>query len=117
MPDPVVKILHSLMRSLDGSEHQPQQVPYRLVPTVLMSLVTGSTETRNSNAHEKPTASRSTHVIAPQGLSLDDAATQFGVEAKYLSAVTEGREPVSAALAINLEKAGISTARTWLAMQ
>lgn len=56
-------------------------------------------------------------VMAPLGLSLDDAATKFGAEAKYLSAVAEGREPVSSALAVNLEKAGISTARTWLAMQ
>ncbi len=56
-------------------------------------------------------------VMAPLSLSLVDAATKFEVEAKYLSAVTESREPVSAALAVNLEKAGISTARTWLAMQ
>lgn len=56
-------------------------------------------------------------VMAPLGLSLDDAATKFGVEAKYLSAVTEGREPVNTALAVNLEKAGISTARLWIAMQ
>ncbi|QET71805.1 transcriptional regulator [Bordetella bronchiseptica] len=55
--------------------------------------------------------------MAPLGLSLVDAATKFEVEAKYLFAVTESREPVSAALAVNLEKAGISTARTWLAMQ
>ncbi|MFP5194239.1 HigA family addiction module antitoxin [Alcaligenes faecalis] len=56
-------------------------------------------------------------VMAPLGLSLADAATKFEVEAKSLSAVTEGREPVSAALAVNLEKAGISTARSWIAMQ
>ncbi|WP_113751800.1 HigA family addiction module antitoxin [Bordetella trematum] len=56
-------------------------------------------------------------VMAPLGLSLDDAATKFGVEAKYLSAVTEGREPVSAELAVNLERAGINTARAWIAMQ
>lgn len=56
-------------------------------------------------------------VMVPLGLSLDDAAIRFDVEAKYLSAVTEGREPVSAALAMNLEKSGISTARTWIAMQ
>ncbi|WP_419204026.1 HigA family addiction module antitoxin [Bordetella trematum] len=56
-------------------------------------------------------------VMAPLGLSLDDAATKLGLEAKYLSAVTEGHEPISAALAVNLEKAGISTVRTWLAMQ
>lgn len=56
-------------------------------------------------------------VMVPLGLSLDDAATRFGVEAKYLSAVIEGREPVSAALAVNLEKGGISTARVWIAMQ
>lgn len=56
-------------------------------------------------------------VMVPLGLSLDDSATKFGVEAKYLSAVIEGREPVSAALVVNLEKARISTARTWFAMQ
>lgn len=47
-------------------------------------------------------------VMAPLGLSLVDAATKFEVEAKYLSAVTEGREPVSAALAVNLGKARLA---------
>lgn len=56
-------------------------------------------------------------VMAHLGLSLDDAATSFEVDAKYLSAVIEGREPISAALAVNLEKAGISTERAWIAMQ
>lgn len=56
-------------------------------------------------------------VMAPLGLSLGDAATNFEVEANYLSAVMGGREPLSSALAVNLEKAGISAARTWLAME
>lgn len=36
--DPIANISHSLIRSLDGSKHQPQQVPYRLAPTVLMNF-------------------------------------------------------------------------------
>lgn len=56
-------------------------------------------------------------VMVPLGLSLDDAAIRFGVEAKYLSAVLEGNESLSAALATNLEKGGISTTKTWIALQ
>lgn len=47
------------------------------------------------------------------GLSLDDAETKFGVEAKYLSAMLEGHESLDTTFAVNLEKAGINTARTW----
>lgn len=56
-------------------------------------------------------------VMAPLGLSLDDAATRFGVEVKYLSAVLEGNESLNSVLATNLEKAGISTAKTWISLQ
>ncbi|OSZ33566.1 addiction module antidote protein, HigA family [Alcaligenes faecalis] len=56
-------------------------------------------------------------VMAPLGLSLRDAAIKFDVETEYLAAVLTGHAPLNITLAENLEKAGISTARTWIALQ
>jgi len=36
--DPVANISHPFVRSLDGSEHQPQQVSYRLVLPAFMGV-------------------------------------------------------------------------------
>ncbi|MBQ0218549.1 HigA family addiction module antidote protein [Alcaligenes faecalis] len=56
-------------------------------------------------------------VMAPLGLSLSDATMRFDVEPDYLAAVLAGRKPLNITLAENLEKAGISTAKTWIALQ
>lgn len=56
-------------------------------------------------------------VMAPLGLSLSDAAMRFDVEPDILAAVLAGREPLNITLAENLEKAGVSAARTWIALQ
>lgn len=39
------------------------------------------------------------------------------MEPDYLAAVLSGQESLNIALAKNLEKAGISTAKTWIALQ
>lgn len=56
-------------------------------------------------------------VMAPLGLSLSDAAIKFDVETECLATVLVGRESSNFTLAKNLEKAGVSTARTWIALQ
>lgn len=56
-------------------------------------------------------------VMTPLGLSLSDAAIKFDVETEYLAAVLTGRESLNITLADNFEKAKISTARTWIALQ
>lgn len=57
--------------------------------------------------------------FGPDGLniSLAEAARHLGLSRVTLSRVVNCRAAVSANLALRLEKAGISTARLWLAMQ
>jgi len=56
-------------------------------------------------------------VIAPLGLSVTEVAQRLSISRVALSRVLNGRAGVSPALALRLEKAGISSARAWLAMQ
>ena len=56
-------------------------------------------------------------VLADLGLSIVEAAERLGVSRVSLSRVLNGHASVSAALALRLELAGVSTARAWLAMQ
>ena len=51
------------------------------------------------------------------GLSVTDAAKGLGVTRKALSELLNGRSGVSPEMAIRFEKAGWSTAETWLRMQ
>jgi addiction module HigA family antidote len=55
--------------------------------------------------------------LAPLGLSVTDAAKGLGVTRKALSELLNGHSGVSPEMAIRLEKAGWSTAETWLRMQ
>ena len=55
--------------------------------------------------------------LAPLKLSVTDAAKGLGVTRKALSELLNGRSGVSPEMAIRLEKAGWSTAETWLRMQ
>jgi addiction module HigA family antidote len=55
--------------------------------------------------------------LAPLGLSVTDAAKGLGVTRKTLSELLNGHSGVSPVMAIRLEKAGWSTAETWLRMQ
>lgn len=56
-------------------------------------------------------------VLADLGLEVSEAARRLGVSRVALSRVVNSRAGVSPELALRLEKAGISTARAWLAMQ
>ncbi|KJF66506.1 HigA family addiction module antitoxin [Rhizobium nepotum] len=56
-------------------------------------------------------------VIVALQLSVTDAAERLGMSRVALSRVLNGRAGVSPDLALRLERAGVSTARAWLAMQ
>jgi addiction module HigA family antidote len=56
-------------------------------------------------------------VIVALQLPVADAAGRLGMPRVALSRVLNGRAGVSPDLALRLERAGVSTARAWLAMQ
>lgn len=56
-------------------------------------------------------------VIDDLGLSVSEAATRLGVSRVALSRVLNCHAAISPTLAVRLEKAGVGTARMWLAMQ
>jgi len=55
--------------------------------------------------------------LVPLGLSVTAAAKWLGVSRQSLSELLNGRNGVSAEMAIRLEKAGWSTAESWLRNQ
>lgn len=55
--------------------------------------------------------------LEPLGLTVTAAAEGLGVTRKALSELLNGHSGVSPEMAIRLEKAGWSTAETWLRMQ
>ena len=55
--------------------------------------------------------------LKPLGLTVREAAEHLGVTRKTLSDLLKGRSGVSPEMALRLEKAGWSTADTWLRMQ
>ena len=55
--------------------------------------------------------------LEPLGLSVTAAAKWLGVSRQSLSELLNGRNGVSAEMALRLEQAGWSTAETWLAVQ
>lgn len=55
--------------------------------------------------------------LAPLKLSVTEAAEGLGVSRQSLSELLNGRNGVSAEMALRLEKAGWSTADAWLRMQ
>lgn len=56
-------------------------------------------------------------VLVELGLSVVEAAARLGVSRVTLSRVIHGHAGVSPNLAVRLERAGVGTARAWLAMQ
>lgn len=56
-------------------------------------------------------------VIKALDLSVTEAAHRLGVGRVTLSRVLNGHTGISAQLAIRLEKAGVSTAETWINLQ
>ena len=55
--------------------------------------------------------------LEPLGLTVTAAAAWLGVSRQSLSELLNGRNGVSAEMAIRLEKAGWSNAETWLGVQ
>jgi addiction module HigA family antidote len=55
--------------------------------------------------------------LAPLGLTVTAAANWLGISRQSFSELLNGHNGVSAEMAIRLEKAGWSTARTWLGAQ
>jgi addiction module HigA family antidote len=56
-------------------------------------------------------------VLAELVLTVGEAAARLGVSRVTLSRVIHGHSGVSPNLAVRLERAGVGTARAWLAMQ
>jgi len=56
-------------------------------------------------------------VLDPLGISVTDAAKLLGLARTTLSRIINGRSGISPDLAIRLEVAGVSTARSWMALQ
>lgn len=52
-----------------------------------------------------------------KSVTIPEAAAQFGIECADLTAVIEGRAPVTPGLALRMEAAGWSPADGWLGMQ
>lgn len=56
-------------------------------------------------------------VLAPLGLSVTEAASRLRMSRVALSRVLNCHAAISPDLAVRLERAGVSTARAWLALQ
>tara|TARA_Y100001972_G_scaffold121197_1_gene164872 strand:- start:774 stop:1061 length:288 start_codon:yes stop_codon:yes gene_type:complete len=56
-------------------------------------------------------------VFGELNVSVTDAADHLGISRVQLSRILNKRSAISPELAIRLEKAGVSTARQWLALQ
>ncbi|WP_240665833.1 HigA family addiction module antitoxin [Agromyces sp. LHK192] len=56
-------------------------------------------------------------VLGELGLSVAEAAARLGVSRVTLSRVIHGHSGVSPNLAVRLERAGVGTARAWMALQ
>lgn len=56
-------------------------------------------------------------VLRPLGIEVTEAAQRLGTSRTTLSRVIHGRAGISPDLAVRLERAGVSTARYWMALQ
>ncbi len=56
-------------------------------------------------------------VLGELGITVSEAAARLGISRVALSRVIHGHAGVSPNLAVRLERAGVGTARAWLAMQ
>ena len=56
-------------------------------------------------------------VLVPLGIEVTEAAQRLGLSRTALSRVVNGRAGISPDLAVRLERAGVSTARFWMALQ
>lgn len=56
-------------------------------------------------------------VLRPLGLDVTEAARRLGMSRVSLSRVINGKAGISPDLAVRLERAGVATARFWMAIQ
>ncbi|WP_082616895.1 HigA family addiction module antitoxin [Massilia sp. Root418] len=56
-------------------------------------------------------------VLPALDMTCTEFARRLGIARETLSRIMHGRAPISPDLAVRLERAGISTARMWLAVQ
>jgi addiction module HigA family antidote len=56
-------------------------------------------------------------VLKPLGIAVTDAAERLGMSRVALSRTLNGRAAISPDVAIRLQRAGVSTARFWMALQ
>lgn len=56
-------------------------------------------------------------VLPALNMSATELARRLGLARETLSRIMHGRAPISSDLAVRLERAGIGSARTWLAVQ
>lgn len=67
--------------------------------------------------HPHPGALLREDVLMALGLPVKEAAERLGMSRVALSRVVNGRAGISPDLAIRLERAGVGTARFWMALQ
>lgn len=68
-------------------------------------------------AHPHPGELLREDVLVPLGIEITEAAQRLGLSRTALSRVVNGRAGISPDLAVRLERAGVSTARFWMALQ
>lgn len=56
-------------------------------------------------------------VLPALGITISEMAKRLGFARETLSRIMHGHAPISPDLAVRLERAGVGTARTWLAVQ
>lgn len=56
-------------------------------------------------------------VLPEIGLTVTDLARRLGIARETLSRILHGRAPISADLAVRLERAGLGKARMWMGVQ
>ncbi len=56
-------------------------------------------------------------VLLPLGIEITEAAQRLAISRTALSRVVNGRAGISPDLAVRLERAGVGTARFWMALQ
>lgn len=56
-------------------------------------------------------------VLPALGITISEMAKRLGLARETLSRIMHGHAPISPDLAVRLERAGVGTARTWLAVQ
>ncbi len=56
-------------------------------------------------------------VLLPLGIEITEAAQRLAISRTALSRVVNGRAGISPDLAVRLERAGVGTARLWMALQ